>query len=205
MRTKLIPLTTGMAVTLATLVICGCAISPAPRLYLLRSEMSPTSHIAKDENDKPLIILRPIQMAEYLNRPQIVLRKDEREVAHAEFDRWAEPLDSQTLTYLTDTLASGLKDFDVRSFPWRGNTEPTYEIKISIIQLDGTPEDSVRLIANWLICSTKKTRRIIAEERTDIHSKCTEPGMTGVLTATEKVLDALGADIVTAIEKTSGQ
>jgi len=205
MRTKLIPFTTGTTVALATLVICGCAISPAPRLYLLRSEMSPTTHIAKDEDDKPLVLLRPVQMAEYLNRPQIVIRKGEREVANAEFDRWAEPLDSQTLTYLTDTLASGLKDFDVRSFPWRGNIEPTYEIKISIIQLDGTPEDSVRLIANWFICSTGKTRRIIAEERTDIQSKCTEPGMTGVLTATEKVLDNLGANIATVIKKASGK
>jgi len=188
-------------VILLTLLISGCVHSPTAKLYLLRSEIASTEIIAKPAAEKPLIILRPIQMAEYLNRPQIVIRKGEREVANAEFDRWAEPLATQAEAYCVDALAADCKDFTVRPFPWRGETKPLFEISISIIQLDGIPGDAVRMRADWQILQGGENPHMITGERSDLVVKCSDPGIPGIVAATEELLDKLSQTIATTVNK----
>ncbi|MDA3924845.1 MAG: PqiC family protein [Kiritimatiellae bacterium] len=181
--------------------ICGCAHSPTPRLYLLRSDYPSIATNATNTQQKPLVIMRPLQMAEYLNRPQIVIRKGEREVANAEFDRWAEPLETQAATYLTDTLTTQLNEFNIKPFPWRGNTTPLYEIKISILQLDGIPGDSVQMRADWQILKAGKIQSLISEERSDLQVKCTEQGVPGIVAATEQLFGNLSQTIASSLKK----
>ena len=185
---------------LLTTFICGCAHTPEPRLYLLRSETPQAEAVAEQDAQKPLIIMRPLQMAEYLNRPHIVIRKGKWEVAHAEFDRWAEPLETQAAGCLTDALAAELKDLTIKPFPWRGNTAPIFEISISILTLDGIPGDSVRLRAEWGISTSGKDAQIVAEARSDLEEKCTVSGISGVVAATEKILIKLSQTIAASIK-----
>ncbi len=189
------------AVILLCALVSGCRHSPVPRLYLLRPQPLPADGTAEQEAQKPLIVLRPVAIAEYLSRPQIVIRRGEREVAHAEFDRWAEPLTTQAFSYLTDTLAADLQDFKVKPFPWHGAAMPLYEIAISVRALDGTPGDAVRLRADWSIVRPGRTPIIIQEGRSDLQAQCAEPGIPGVVAATAELLDILSQTIAAAVKK----
>jgi hypothetical protein len=168
-------------------------------LYLLRSEIASAETVTEPATEKPFIILRPVQMAEYLSRPQIVIRTGEREVANAEFERWAEPLDAQADSYLADVIAAECKNFAIRPFPWRSASKPLMEISISISQLDGIPGDSVRLRADWQISKEVENSHIIIGERSSLVVKCSQPGIPGVVAATEELLKKLGQEIAAAI------
>ncbi|MFA7173902.1 MAG: PqiC family protein [Kiritimatiellia bacterium] len=178
--------------------IAGCMHSPIPRLYLLHSKRGDADTAADSSSHKGLIILRPVVMAEYLNRPQIILRKGEREVMHAEFDRWAEPLKTQAHNYLVEALASALPEYNIKSLIRGDKTKHLFEIVVVIHTLDGTPGESVCLRANWQIFSAAEELRSFAEGKSDLSAICSEPGISGMVAATEAVLNQLSREIAIA-------
>lgn len=179
--------------------VVGCMHSPIPRLYLLSPERGDAEITAASSPGKSLIILRPVVMAEYLNRPQIIIRRGEREVAHAEFDRWAEPLKVQAHNYLVEALASALPEYNIKSLARGDRVRPLFEVGITILTLDGAPEESVRLRASWQIFSATEELCIVAEEKSDLNAVCSEPGVPGMVAATEAVLNQLGQEIAAAL------
>lgn len=188
---------------LTAVLVAGCIHSPIPRLYLLQLEHGDAAVTAEPSRSKGLIILRPVVVAEYLNRPQIIIRKGEREVAHAEFDRWAEPLKVQTHNYLAGMLASALPTYNIKSLAQDNQAKRLFEIGINILTLDGAPETSVRLQASWQIFSATEELRIIAEGKSDLNVVCSEPGIPGMVAATEAVLNQLSQEIAAVITRQS--
>lgn len=182
-------------------VLAGCmhSHSPTPRLYLLHAERGEANIFAEHHSGKGVIVLRPLVLAEYLNRPQIVLRKGEREVAHAEFDRWAEPLKIQTHNYLAAALANALPEYNIIHSARGAKTRPLFEIGVAILMLDGAPKESVRLRANWQIFSVTEELRIVAEGKSDLSAACPESGIPGMVAATEAVLKQLSQKIANAL------
>ncbi len=185
------------AALLTSLLLCGCASSPNARLYLLRQDR-PQSRRAESA---PLIVVGPLDLAEYLNRPQIVIRESRTEIRQAQFDRWAEPLDKQIQLYLKDSLASTLEDFTVESFPWRGRQSPLYEVSLSIVTLDGTPGGTAELVADWQIRRSGENARVLRSERTTLSVTCPEPGMPGLVAAVEELLAALSDTLAAALKQ----
>lgn len=181
--------------------IVGCIHSPIPRLYLLHSEPGRAERVADHGPGKGAILLRPIVMAEYLNRPQIILRKGEREVAHAEFDRWAEPLKTQAHNYLAESLADALPEFNIKSVARGDKTKHLFEVGVTILTLDGAPGESVRLRANWQIFSVADDLRIVVENKSDLSAVCSDPGIPGMVAATEAVLNQLSQEIAIALTR----
>ncbi len=184
---------------LFALIFCGCATSPTPRLYLLRPELQGPA--VQAATNVPLVLMRPVEIAEYIDRPQIVIRRSKLEVALSQFDRWAEPLDNQINLYITETLADELKDCRVKAFPCHDQETPLYEVELSILSLDGTPGEKVSLTADWKIRVTGKEPRILKDERISIQATCPEPGIPGVVSATEKLLSDLSDTIATALKE----
>lgn len=181
--------------------MAGCMSSPIPRLYLLQSKVRESALDPNRGDRQGSILLRSVGMADYLNRPQIIIRKGEREVAHAEFDRWAEPLKIQAHNYLSDALGLALPAYSIKSSGWGEKIKPLFEIGISILLLDGAPEESVRLRANWQIFSVAEEMRIIAEGKSDLSAACSLPGIPGMVAATEAVLEQLSHEIATAFTR----
>lgn len=179
--------------------VVGCMHSPIPRLYLLSPERGDAEITAASSPGKSLIILRPVVMAEYLNRPQIIIRRGEREVAHAEFDRWAEPLKVQAHNYLVEALASALPEYNIKSLARGEKTKHLFEINITILTLDGAPGESVRLRAGWQIFSMAEDLRSVVDGKSDLNAVCLDPGIPSMVAATEVVLNQLSQEIAAAL------
>ena len=129
----------------------GCAASPPARFYLLN---------APDlEQDKPQAlhsaeqISLQVQVPEYVDRPQIVIRKGEHRLFLSELDRWAEPLSRMITRVVSQELATGPVPVQVNT---PGSPGDDVRIWIQILQLDGAPGDTVRLKANWRIADPGK-------------------------------------------------
>ena len=188
-------------VLISAIIICGCAHSPDPRFYLILSKTPVTVAFANPA--VPMIGLRPIELASYLNRPQIVMRKGEREIVYSQFDRWAEPLETQVSTYITDSLAGKLNGFRIRSFPWRDADVPLMEVSITILNLEGTEDGSVNLRANWQITLGSGKKSILEESRSELSVKSAEPGIPGVVASVEDLLGQLSQIIADVVIKHS--
>lgn len=197
--------TTGATAGLTALIMAGCAHSPTPRYYLLAPVSADQSASARQDARHPIIVLRPVKIASYLNRPQIVTRQGEREVANSQFDRWAQPLDSQIDNLLANRLVESLQDFSVQPFPWRGERAPLYEIQVSIQYLDGVPDHSVRLKGSLRIFTGGKEQELIADQRCLLQAECETAGIPGVVAATENVIEQLSQMIADAVIANRGE
>ena len=77
---------------LAPIGCVGKASAPT-RFYMLKPIAGAPMNLKFAERDGFVIVgLAPIQVPAYLDRPQFVVRKTNKEYRLAEFDNWAEPL-----------------------------------------------------------------------------------------------------------------
>src|SRR5215510_9952978 len=89
----------------ASLLVGGCASQPS-RFYLLSALPSTeTASPATSGQQRPTIGVGPVTLPRYVDRPQIVTRTSPYEIKVAEFDRWAEALDSNFSRVLADNLS----------------------------------------------------------------------------------------------------
>ncbi|HZW89211.1 MAG TPA: PqiC family protein [Myxococcaceae bacterium] len=94
----------------------------------------------------------PVELPDYVDRPQIVTRTGANELVFAEFDRWGGSLDNQINNTLVATLRDRLAPQQIAVVPWRsaivsGGT--SYRVRVSVSRFDGILGQSVVLQARW--------------------------------------------------------
>ena len=143
-----------MALTLP-LVLAGCGTTPASKFYLLSAESAQLP-----SGTTPSLGVGPIEIPEYLNRNALVYNREGNRLHIANFERWAEPLDSSISRVIRLNLASLLDTQNVQSFPWSKSDEPEYGIEVTVLNLDAN-DQRARLIAEWHIYRAHKHRETI--------------------------------------------
>lgn len=171
-------------------VIIGCATTPPSRLYLLNSQSHPQA-LPSGQTMAVGVDLQ-VQVADYLDRPQILVRKGEHRLSLAELDRWAEPL-SRMLTRvlgreLTANLASMGQSVD---FQKAGNVK--YRLVVNILRMDGIPGRQVNLEAQWHIYSEERDTQIV--RYFDSNEEVQVPGVQGLVDAHNRAVLAMGDTI----------
>ncbi len=91
---------TGIALALMTLV-AACGTKPPPRLYV----MAPPE---ADATSLPVEATLRVTLPAYLERPQIVVRRNTYHLVPNDDDQWAEPLDKATARLLAEELSRKL-------------------------------------------------------------------------------------------------
>jgi len=148
-------------------VLYGCASSPSTRFYLLSSleatspEMKPTV-----EEQCFSIGIGPVNIPDYLHRPQIVTRGAPIEFTLAEFDRWGEPVKDNLIRVLAKNLSILLCTKTITFFPWRGGIPIDYRIEMDVFRLDGSLGGNVSLEAWWMVFSGDGKRMLVSKKST---------------------------------------
>lgn len=133
----------------------GCLRSKPSRFYLLSSQSGAaqtTGAPAAPATRRPLVIgLGPVSLADYLDRPQIVLRTDDAPIRLAEFDRWAESL-KETLTQALQQNLSALLGTD-QVLVGAGNLSRPVDgqVALDVTRLDGELGGEARLEGQWTL------------------------------------------------------
>jgi uncharacterized lipoprotein YmbA len=96
-----------------------------------------------------IIGVGPVDLAEYLNRPQIVTRVSNSEIHLSEFNRWAESLEENFSNVLAENLSVLLSSDKVLTYPWIGNLEVKRQVRVKILQFDSLPDGEVLLKVLW--------------------------------------------------------
>jgi uncharacterized lipoprotein YmbA len=153
---------------IALLILTGCLGAKGPsqqtKFYVLNSlyglEKKETP-VAKMPNIT--IGVGPVDLPKYINRPHIVTRAIQNEIQIEEFERWAEPIDSNFFRVLADNLSILLQTDNIVSFPAKRSTKVDYQVAVTVTRFDGVVGENALLRARWSIYGENGEKKLISK------------------------------------------
>lgn len=136
-------------VLLAIVMISGCGTVRKTDYYQL--DEATNRSLTGVEKGK-IVGLGPIQLPEYINRPQIITRSSAHRMNISEFHRWVEPLNDSIKRMLVINLSNNLNSNRIYWIPRVERQFPLeLRVAIDIGRFDGQLGDKVTLESRWSI------------------------------------------------------
>jgi hypothetical protein len=179
-------------ITLAAVAVglAGCASTPPSHFYTLNPLVTKEVKQSSAPAAIPVsVIIAPVEIPDYLERPQIVTRDGQNELKLAEYDRWAGSLSDSIAAVTAENLALLLQSDRVFVSPRVHGDKSDFSVEMRVLRLDCVPGDQVFLKMQWTVYA--------GQERKDIASR--------VSTCTEKLKDNQYATLAAAVSRTLEQ
>ncbi|MGR8949499.1 MAG: PqiC family protein [Gammaproteobacteria bacterium] len=161
----------------------GCATTRATDYYTLTPKLAATTNEASGIRAS----IGPFELAEYLNRPQMVTRGAGSAVALEEFHRWAEPLEDLFVRTLTTNVSRQLGADGIYAFPAPRKIDVPVRVGGIVQRFDVDADGRAILEVQWTISTrenelTQTVRRTryetVAEEIENFASRADALGTT---------------------------
>ncbi len=181
--------------------LTGCASPTQPsRFYRLESLSPPTPMPQAAEVDRPLprVGIGPVQLASYLDRPQIVERSTPYRLTLNEFDRWAGTLQENMVQLLQDVVQRKLPGAQIIGYPWHSGVRPDYEVRVTIDRFERQGM-KMRLEAGWALIE-QPAGRPVRLGRHSFDTPIEDSGMEGIVAAASAVLVQLADTLANELE-----
>jgi uncharacterized lipoprotein YmbA len=144
-------------VAMVMLATSGCGGSKPSRFYLLQSASMEQKAVTGGTMDEIVLIgILPMEMPDYLMRPQIATRLEGNRLDYAEYDRWAEPIQDNVKRLVKADIDRALAGFLIVEYPWPPNLDVQYRLNLKIEQFDLYADGSAVLAASWAIGKGRK-------------------------------------------------
>lgn len=181
-----------LTLLLLALLLVGCASNPS-KFYVLNSI---ANHAPKrNAQIKYHIGLEKIQLAYYLQRPQIVTRQTNNRLFIDEFNRWAEPLQRNVQQTIRTNLLHLLPSATVTNYPWKASDKKDLVIKINIQKFEANYKNQCVLQVNYEI--SNNTNKIIYAVRNKIFTTQVDPkNYDSIVVGMNQNLNLLSRDII---------
>ena len=180
----------------ALCALSGCAPTPPATFYQLEEPASTQlSGLARGI----AVGVERIDVAPYLDRPQIVIRRAGHQLQLSEFHRWVEPLDESIARVIIVNLSNMLSSTRVYRTPRRTKIiDLEFRVEIDIARFDGTLGGDAVLVGRWTLYGQEgaalSTRVSIIREASD------GEGFDRLIAAQNRTLQQLIHEIADAIE-----
>ncbi len=174
------------------IALAGCA-EPAKKFYVL----TPSGPVPAGGGIG--LGIGPVNLAEYLNRPNLVLQQAPNQFAVSEDNRWAGDLSSAIVRVTAANLGRLLHTGDVRTYPWQSDDELRYQITLDIRQLHSGQDGYAIIEAGWRAYSLPD--RTLKASRTFTASEpLKSDGYDASVAAQSVLLQGLAEDIATHLK-----
>lgn len=180
------------------LCLAGCARSPQTRFYTLSPQI-PREAPAPVTAGAPISVgVMPVEIPDYLNRPQIVTRDGRNELKLAEFDRWAGSLPDNMAAVLAENLSQLLASDRVRTTLRGRSAASDYALSVRVLQLDCAPGEQATLKAQWTLSGPPDARELTMRIST-LSEKLKDDRYDTAVAAIGNMLERLSAEIAREI------
>jgi len=180
----------------ALLLLAGCATTPPANFYQLEE---PASTQLSGLERGIAIGVGPVELASYLDRPQIVIRGTGHKIELSEFNRWAEPLKDSISRVIIVNLSNMLESTRVYKIPRRNKSIPLeFRIEIDIARFDGKLGGDALLVARWTLYG--RAEEALLTKVSIISETSGGEGFDELITAQNRSLQELSQEIVDAIK-----
>ena len=198
MMNRLCSRLTSVALISLWIIIGGCAGTPPSRFYVL-SPLQGDDRQGEADEACAAISIGPVELPDYIDRPQIVTRISPNKLNLAEFDQWAEPLMDSFSRILMENLSILLCADPISLYPSRGPTTIDYRVEIEVIRLDGRLGEQATLVARWIIFDEKDSK-VLLTRKSNLSSPAQSGGFEALVSAQSQTIEALSRDIAEAIK-----
>lgn len=179
----------------------GCATSPPTKFYML-SPLAPASDTkaGSAQNQHPKTVrVDGVVVPGYLDRDEIVTRISENQIHLADLNRWGEPLRNSLTNILALNLSRLLPTENFAVFAFKCPSEVNYQIIVEIIQMDGSLNGDVHLMAQWSIFEVKESNILVTRES---YFKASEApaDYAELVAAQSRLVEALSREIAKSLQ-----
>lgn len=129
-------------ILLTALLFVSCA-QPDKKFYVL------TASGAAPAGGGIGIGVGPVTLAEYIDRPNLVIQQAANQLAVSEDNRWAGDLSASIARVTAVNLGRELKTGNVRTYPWQRDEEIRYQVTLDIRQLHSSEDGYAIIEAGW--------------------------------------------------------
>lgn len=185
-----------LAVALSALVAAACVDiggDTAPSRFYVLSAAEATKPPPPDGR---AILVGPVTLPRYLDRPQIVTRPTPNQLSVAEYDRWGGRLDDNVARVLAQDLAGHLGTSRVAIFPREQRLPDALQISIDVSRFEQVGESAVELDAQWSLYPPGRQEPVIGTSRIRVAPK--SGGVEAMVAAMSEALDKLAQEIADA-------
>jgi hypothetical protein len=180
-------------VLLACLSACGTS-SPV-RYYALSEPAAPTV----TKTGAAVVVMGPFAVAQYLQRPAIVVRDANHRMQLAEFDQWAEAPQSALVPWLTREVDRQLAQAVVVAFPSLGHSDAHYRVRGTIAEWDADASGTAVLVVQWE-CVTDQNAALVALRTSRFTAQASKAGDYGdIVRALNQTLADFAKEMATAL------
>ncbi len=188
-------------IIIVIMFLAGCASSsPPPKLYTLDSLVLPGQAETSTSKDGTTVVsIGPVEIPDYLDRPQIVTRTPANELFLSEFHLWGGSLKTDVTRVLIEDISSLLGSEPFTVVLWRAHVPGSYRVPISLLRFDAVPDGSISLRAKWgIVAKDGKTVVSISESSKTRPVKGKE--YKDIINAMSDILADLSREIASAIK-----
>lgn len=179
------------------LFLAGCGARTAISHYQLAAAIEPVAGTRQEMAGK-LLGIGPVVLPEYLAQLKIVTRLSANSLAVSDNHRWAEPLADNLPRVLRENLSRLLATERMAVHPWGSGVEPDAQLRLQVIQLEGTADNAAHLVARWSVTGKDKTT-ILPERRSDFTVAAKGSGEEAMVAALSAAVADLCREIATGI------
>ncbi|OPY76107.1 MAG: hypothetical protein A4E64_01658 [Syntrophorhabdus sp. PtaU1.Bin058] len=183
----------------------GCGTSAPSRFYTLNSLKSagPVQGPA-GENAETIVRIGPVNIPDYVDRPQIVTRTGQNEIRVAEFDRWGGSLRNDISRVLIEDLSSILAAGRITVVSWKQYAPGAYRVPLTISRLDVTPGGNLYLKVQWSIID-KDGKTVAAIRESDISRPVNGTEYSAAVIAISDALADLSREVAASIRSAAAK
>lgn len=142
----------------------------------------------------------PVDVAEYLDRPQIVTRPAANRLVVDEFNRWGGAVGNEIGRVLVSRLGATLGAQRVFAYPSRLGVETSHRLALDVHRLDGSLGGEVSLDASWLVLN-ERTGEVEHTERAVYRLNARGGDYAAYVAALGELLDRVAQAIIPAIRR----
>jgi uncharacterized lipoprotein YmbA len=211
-RKSSLPLGKLRALSLAGIMaLSGCSVL-APRQdrtrFIMLTASTPRSLNMQSAANPTLasaaIGLGPVQLPEYLDGPELLIRTSPNGFELSNRDRWAESLADNFRHVLANDLTNLLGAKNIVQYPWYPGTRLNYIVHIQVEHFEADTNQTVELTASWELITTQ-TDQILASREAQFSRPLTSlAGETAAAALSEDVAE-LAAQIASTIVQAERQ
>jgi len=185
----------------------GCSRSQPSQFYVLTSTIENDVSSSQADNLKDISIgIGPVELSDYMLRPQILTYERAGKLNYAEFERWAEPLDDNFARVIAQNLSLLIPTDQIFIFPFRGSARVKYQVVFEVLRFAKGADGQVTLIVLWSIYDEQELKLLTRKKSTYQRS-----GPTGEETYYEQLastmsllLEDLSRDLASYLLKIGG-
>jgi uncharacterized lipoprotein YmbA len=179
---------------LFTVLLLGSCAQPSKTFYMLTAAgpMPPGGGVG--------IGIGPVSLAEYLNRPNLVVQQEPNQLSIAEDHRWAGDLAASIARVTATNLGRQMKSGNVRTYPWLKDDEIRYQVTLDIRQLHSGADGYAVIEAGWRIYSLPE--RTLKASKTFVDREALQADGYGPMVAAQsRLIERLAENIAASLRQ----